>query len=238
MDPMAISPLSAQLVNLSQEAYFHLLLVVVSALFSHDLLSNSSRSNNLFCNTGSFSSGAPQTQQPVGTTIKFVAPTSQDSINRNGAQTTINTNHQCVTAMKEYESKSLEELRFEDYQANRKFPQTQSQFSSSNIFSTTGSTSSGFGGSNLFGSTTTQANRSLFGNNTTATTPAQPQTTSLFGQTTQTNPANRPFFGTSTTGTTATGTTGFAGFGTQPATQVLQISIMNGFFIMNNSIGK
>jgi hypothetical protein len=63
---------------------------------------------------------------------------------------TINTLHQCLTAMSCYEHKSLEELRFEDYQARRKFPQQQQ---------------SGFG-STLFGSTTTTpatGNESIFG---------------------------------------------------------------------------
>ena len=180
-------------------------------------------------NKGGFSAGTQATQQVVGTTVKFVPTTSQDAISRNGQQTTINTNHQCITAMKDYESKSLEELRFEDYQANRKFPQAQSQFGgTSTIFSSNTGTSSGFGGStNLFNSTTTQANRPLlFGSNTgtTTTATAQPQTTSLFGSTAQPNTANRSFFGSTTTTTAAPSTTtGFSGFGSQPATQVFYI---------------
>jgi hypothetical protein len=35
---------------------------------------------------------------------------------------TITTFHNCITALKEYESKSLEELRWEDYQLNKKYP--------------------------------------------------------------------------------------------------------------------
>jgi hypothetical protein len=35
---------------------------------------------------------------------------------------TITTFHNCITALKEYENKSLEELRWEDYQLNRKYP--------------------------------------------------------------------------------------------------------------------
>ena len=60
----------------------------------------------------------------VGTVIKFVPLAGQDTINKNGSAQTINTNHQCITAMKEYKGKSIEELRFEDYQANRKTAQT------------------------------------------------------------------------------------------------------------------
>lgn len=175
-------------------------------------------------NKGGFSAGTQAAQQVVGTTVKFVPTTSQDAISRNGQQTTINTNHQCITAMKEYESKSLEELRFEDYQANRKFPQAQSQFGgTSTIFSSGTTASSGFGSSNLFNSTA-QANRPLlFGSNTGTTTTAattQPQTTSLFGSTTQPNTANRSFFGSTTATTTPSTTTGFSSFGSQPATQV------------------
>jgi len=58
-----------------------------------------------------------------GTSTKFYPPTGQDLINRSGRSLSVKTNHQCLTRMKEYESKSLEELRLEDYQSNRKFKQ-------------------------------------------------------------------------------------------------------------------
>lgn len=65
---------------------------------------------------------------PNGTTVKFNPPTSQDTMVKNGVSTNINTRHQCITAMKEYQSKSLEELRVEDYLANRKGKQTATAF--------------------------------------------------------------------------------------------------------------
>lgn len=55
--------------------------------------------------------------------VKFVAVTGSDSMVKNGVSQTISTRHHCITCMKEYESKSLEELRLEDYAANRKGPQ-------------------------------------------------------------------------------------------------------------------
>ena len=78
-----------------------------------------------------------------GTTIKFQAVNGTDQAVKNNVSQTINTLHQCITAMKEYEAKSIEELRFEDYQAKRKYPQQQPQ------------TQSAFGTS-FFGGTTTQ----------------------------------------------------------------------------------
>ena len=56
-----------------------------------------------------------------GTTVGFQPSTGTDFKYQNLNQITIKTLHQCLTAMKYYEAKSLEELRFEDYQANRKF---------------------------------------------------------------------------------------------------------------------
>lgn len=65
---------------------------------------------------------------PNGTTVKFNPPTSQDTMVKNGVSTNINTRHQCITAMKEYQSKSLEELRVEDYLSNRKGKQATTGF--------------------------------------------------------------------------------------------------------------
>lgn len=168
---------------------------------------------------GGFQSGTTATTAQTGTTLKFQAPSGQDTINKNGSAQTINTNHQCITAMKEYKAKSLEELRFEDYQANRKTAQQTSSFlgasTGSSLFksSTTATTTSGFGGSSLFGGSTTQstANRPLlFGSSTSTTT--TPASTSLFGQSTQ----PKSIFGSAAASTTTT--TGFGGFGsTQPA---------------------
>ncbi|XP_068025345.1 nuclear pore complex protein Nup98-Nup96-like [Melanerpes formicivorus] len=59
---------------------------------------------------------------PTGTTIKFQPPTNVDTLAISGVSARITARHQCITAMKEYEKKSLEELRLEDYQANRKGP--------------------------------------------------------------------------------------------------------------------
>lgn len=49
--------------------------------------------------------------------------TGTDTMVRNGVNQTINTRHQSITVMKEYENKIFEELRFEDYSANRKVGQ-------------------------------------------------------------------------------------------------------------------
>ena len=78
-----------------------------------------------------------------GTVIKFNPPAGTDTMMKGGVSQNMNTRHQCITAMKEYESKSLEELRAEDYAANRKGPQA-------------GAASSG-----LFGGSQTQTNTSF-----------------------------------------------------------------------------
>ena len=59
---------------------------------------------------GYFSTTTDKTQQ-VGTTIKFVAPSGTDSISMNCRQVAIKTNHQCITATREYESKTLERAK-------------------------------------------------------------------------------------------------------------------------------
>ncbi|XP_066555772.1 nuclear pore complex protein Nup98-Nup96 isoform X3 [Amia ocellicauda] len=91
---------------------------------SGGLFGTTSTNSNPFGGTsgslfGSSGFGATQT----GTTLKFNPPTGSDTMVKGGVTTSINTKHQCITAMKEYENKSLEELRLEDYQAGRKGPQ-------------------------------------------------------------------------------------------------------------------
>lgn len=60
------------------------------------------------------------TNQPAGTVIKFNPVTGTDTLIKNGISQSINTRHFCISCMKEYNNKSLEELRYEDYVANRK----------------------------------------------------------------------------------------------------------------------
>ena len=65
----------------------------------------------------------PVSHQQIGTTIKFTETMRTETEHKHSNNTTIHFNikHHCITAMKEYEGKCFEELRFEDYLANRKF---------------------------------------------------------------------------------------------------------------------
>lgn len=169
-----------------------------------------------------------------GTTVKYEPVTGSDTMTRNGVSTNIRTRIEVITAMKEYENKSMEELRVEDYLANRKGPgqagalggfgQTQPQAtpSSGGLFSTSTGTSL-FGtkppeNKSLFGTTSsttgfgTSSGGSLFGASTVAPAFGQPSTTSTgfsFGQTQQQQPKATGFnFGnTATTTPSLFGTT-------------------------------
>ncbi|XP_043934252.1 nuclear pore complex protein Nup98-Nup96-like [Protopterus annectens] len=57
---------------------------------------------------------------PVSTNIKFNPVLQMETEKDAGTNSSIMVCLQCITAMKEYESKSLEELRLEDYQVGRK----------------------------------------------------------------------------------------------------------------------
>lgn len=80
---------------------------------------NTTANTNLFGNPGGFGA-TNNANNMVGTYIKFAPFTGTDSMMKNGVPQTIQTKHQCITCMKEYETKSLEELRFEDYTFGRK----------------------------------------------------------------------------------------------------------------------
>ncbi|XP_065601801.1 nuclear pore complex protein Nup98-Nup96 isoform X2 [Cyrtonyx montezumae] len=201
---------------------------------SGGLFGTTNTTSNPFGNTsGSLFGPTSFTATPTGTTIKFNPPTGTDSMVKSGVSTTINTKHQCITAMKEYESKSLEELRLEDYMANRKGPSNPvGAGATTGLFGTSTATSSTATG--LFGSSTTNTgfsygqNKTAFGTSTTGfgtgTTGGlfgqQTQTTSLFnkpfGQATTTQNTGFPFGNTSTLGQPNTSTMGLFG-ATQPS---------------------
>ncbi|XP_057677624.1 nuclear pore complex protein Nup98-Nup96 isoform X2 [Corythoichthys intestinalis] len=178
-------------------------------------------------------SGFSATQQP-GTTIKFIAPTSNDTMVKGGVTTNITTKHQCITAMKEYENKSLEELRLEDYQAGRKGATNQMPAATGGLFGAAAPTSSAPTG--LFGSAASNNNFSFGQNKTTfgqaptggfsGTTgglfsqPNQQQAGSLFkpfGQTTTAQSSGFSFGNTNTMGQASTSTMGL--FGNTAASQ-------------------
>uniref|UniRef100_A0AAQ5XIS9 Nuclear pore complex protein Nup98-Nup96 n=1 Tax=Amphiprion ocellaris TaxID=80972 RepID=A0AAQ5XIS9_AMPOC len=147
---------------------------------SGGLFGSTNTTSNPFGGTNSLfgGSGFSAAQQP-GTTVKFNPPTGSDTMVKAGVTTSINTKHQCITAMKEYENKSLEELRLEDYQAGRKGP--------------TNPMAPGTGG--LFGpaTATSSATTGLFGS-------AAPNTSFSFGQNKSTFGAATGGFGTTTGG--------------------------------------
>ncbi|NXA43427.1 NUP98 protein, partial [Eudromia elegans] len=201
---------------------------------SGGLFGTTNTTSNPFGSTsGSLFGPTSFTAAPTGTTIKFNPPTGSDTMVKSGVSTNISTKHQCITAMKEYESKSLEELRLEDYQANRKGPSNPvGAGAPAGLFGSSTATSSTATG--LFGSSTTNTgfsyvqNKTAFGTSTTGfgtgTTGSlfgQPsQTTSLFnkpfGQPTTTQNTGFSFGNTSTLGQPNTNTMGLFG-ATQPS---------------------
>ncbi|KAM8815768.1 nuclear pore complex protein Nup98-Nup96 isoform 5-T5 [Rhynchonycteris naso] len=201
---------------------------------SGGLFGTTNTTSNPFGSTsGSLFGPSSFTAAPTGTTIKFNPPTGTDTMVKAGVSTNISTKHQCITAMKEYESKSLEELRLEDYQANRKGPQNQvGAGTTTGLFGSSPATSSATG---LFSSSTTNSGfaygqtKTAFGTSTTGfgTNPGglfgqqNQQTTSLFskpfGQATTTQNTGFSFGNTSTIGQPSTNTMGL--FGVTQASQ-------------------
>ncbi|KAK7925328.1 hypothetical protein WMY93_007638 [Mugilogobius chulae] len=204
---------------------------------SGSLFGSTNTTSNPFGTSGSLfgGSGFNAAQQQPGTTVKFNAPTGNDTMVKAGVTTSINTKHQCITAMKEYENKSLEELRLEDYQAGRKGPTNPMAPATGSLFGANTATSSASTG--LFGATAPNTsfsfgqNKTTFGTSTGgfgATTgglfgQAQPQqqqqTASLFkpfGQTTTTQSTGFSFGNTATMGQANTSTMGLFG-NTAPA---------------------
>ncbi|XP_067040500.1 nuclear pore complex protein Nup98-Nup96-like isoform X1 [Acropora muricata] len=159
----------------------------------------------------------------TGTPIKFSVVTSTDAIMKNGVTQNVSTRNQCITVMQQYEGKSIEELRIEDYDAGRKSGatggtgfaglSTSTSSGGGGLFGNTGT--SGFGSSGFGQKSTTGlggTSGTLFGNTGTTSVFGQQQqqqqqkTGSLFGQKTGS------LFGAPTSGTA---TTGFGqGFGT------------------------
>ncbi|XP_036991657.2 nuclear pore complex protein Nup98-Nup96 isoform X4 [Artibeus jamaicensis] len=201
---------------------------------SGGLFGTTNTTSNPFGSTsGSLFGPSSFTAAPTGTTIKFNPLSGTDTMVKAGVSTNISTKHQCITAMKEYESKSLEELRLEDYQANRKGPQNQvGAGTTSGLFGSSPATSSATG---LFSSSTTNSgfaygqNKTGFGTSTTGFgTNAgglfgqqNQQTTSLFSkpfaQATTTQNTGFSFGNTSTLGQPSTNTMGL--FGVTQASQ-------------------
>uniref|UniRef100_A0A3B3V3C7 Nuclear pore complex protein Nup98-Nup96 n=1 Tax=Poecilia latipinna TaxID=48699 RepID=A0A3B3V3C7_9TELE len=146
-------------------------------------------------------SGFAANQQP-GTTVKFNPPTGSDTMVKAGVTTSINTKHQCITAMKEYENKSLEELRLEDYQAGRKGPTNPMAPGAGGLFG--GATPTSSASTGLFGPTASNSNFNFGANKSTfgpATGSFGTSTSSLFGQQNQQQASSlfKPFGGTTTT---------------------------------------
>ncbi|XP_043261339.1 nuclear pore complex protein Nup98-Nup96 isoform X2 [Colletes gigas] len=195
---------------------------------------NTTGNTNLFGTTSGFGNTNVATTSVTGTVVKFTPTITTDSMSKNGISHSISARHYCIASMKEYESKSYEELRFEDYSVGRKgsstgifgSPAQPSPFGNAGAGTNTATT--GFGGiSGGFGTTTQSGSSGLFGKPMTSFgTPSTTTTnsfafnsapsTSLFGSNTQAKPfgtaAPTPLFATSNTNQTAG--TSFGGINT------------------------
>ncbi|KAH8278767.1 hypothetical protein KR018_008952 [Drosophila ironensis] len=161
---------------------------------------------------------------PGTAVVKYQPTIGTDTLMKSGQPNNVNTKQHCITAMKEYETKSLEELRYEDYLSSRKGPQAGA---------TPGAF--GFGGqvaapaqapaAGLFGNTTQQSgglfgqpvaeNKNLFG---TSTFGQQPATSSAFGAPAQQNSfMPKPFGATAATPFAAPAADASNPFGAKPA---------------------
>nr|XP_053652021.1 nuclear pore complex protein Nup98-Nup96-like [Cherax quadricarinatus] len=180
--------------------------------FGQTITSSTSTAGGLFSSTqpatsgGLFSSsGFGAAGALTGTTVKYEPVTGSDTMTRNGVSTNIRTKIEVISTMKEYENKSLEELRVEDYLANRKGP-------------TSGTTMPGFGQTQQQGTQPQLGSTGLFGSSSGTSlfaTTKPPENKSLFGTATSTG------FGTPTGGSlfgTGASTPGFGQTSTAPNT--------------------
>lgn len=147
-----------------------------------------------------------------------------ETIAKNNTTQTVTTSQHCITAMKEYENYSIEELRFDDYAANRKAAQAGS--APTGLFGSPGPSNTG-----IFGAQPTQQppafgqteNKGLFGQ-PTSTLGGFGQAQSAFGANNNQNnslfkgfstPAtSAPAFGFNNTATNNTTNSVFKSFGT------------------------
>ncbi|XP_059050286.1 nuclear pore complex protein Nup98-Nup96 [Achroia grisella] len=174
-------------------------------------------------NTGGFG------QQPAGAGtahVKYNPVVGTDVVVKSGTSQSILIKHHCITCMKEYESKSLEELRLEDYTAGRKGA-TGGVFGG---FQNTMENKPLFGANTSFGQPATTSAPSVFGGGGIVSGGGFGQTpgTFSFGSNTQNNTASTGLFGAAkpafgTTATTGTGlfgatTTQAPSFGTNTST--------------------
>ncbi|TSL04412.1 Nuclear pore complex protein Nup98-Nup96 [Bagarius yarrelli] len=191
---------------------------------SGGLFGTTNTTSNPFGGTPSMFGSSGFTATQPGTTIKFNPPTGSDTMVKSGVTTSINTKHQCITAMKEYENKSLEELRLEDYQAGRKGPSNTGGLFGATATATP-STATGLFGPSGTGFSFNQpkpsfsAGTSGFGATPGGLFGQPPQTNSLFksfGQPTTTPNTGFSFGATNTMGPTNTSSMGLFG-NTTPA---------------------
>lgn len=166
---------------------------------SGGLFGTTNTTSNPFGGTSSLFGSSGFTATQPGTTIKFSPPTGSDTMVKSGVTTSINTKHQCITAMKEYENKSLEELRLEDYQAGRKGPSNPMAANAGGLFGAaatpTPSTATGLFGSSGTGFSFNQPKPSF----SASAGGFGPTPGGLFGQSSQANSLFKPFGQTTTT---------------------------------------